>query len=187
MKHVAFLRAINVGGRYVRNADLARAFAALPVKNVDTFIASGNVIFDAPERSAARLERLAERALEETLGFDVDTFVRSIAELQRIAPAGPFTAADLAAGATLYVGFLRCALDRAASEQVRGFSSASHEFRLVGRELFWLRRPDADSRLSGPPLEKVLGVRSTFRNIRTVVRIVEHFGGDILKANRRSR
>ncbi len=177
MKHVAFLRAINVGGRYVRNADLERAFAALPVKNVATFIASGNVIFDAPERSAARLERLAERALEETLGFDVDTFVRSLTELRQIAPAGPFTDADLAAGATLYVGFLHRALDRTAAEQVRGFSSASHEFRQVGRELFWLRRPAADARLSGPPLEKVLGARATFRNIRTVLRIVDKFGG----------
>ena len=175
MKHVAFLRAINVGGRYVRNADLARAFAALPVQNVATFITSGNVIFDAPGRGAAKLERLAERALEETLGFAVDTFLRSLTELQQIAAAGPFTAADLPAGATLYVGFLRRALDRAASEQVRRFSSASHEFRLVGRELFWLRRADADPRLSGPPLEKVLGVRTTVRNIRTVLRIVEKF------------
>ncbi|HZB26723.1 MAG TPA: DUF1697 domain-containing protein [Vicinamibacterales bacterium] len=176
MKHVAFLRAVNVGGRYVRNADLERAFGALPVQNVATFIASGNVIFDAPDRSAARLERLAERALEETLGFDVDTFVRSLTELQQIGPTGPFTDADLAAGAALYVGFLRRPLDRTASDQVRGFSSASHEFRLVGRELFWLRRPSADPRLSGPPLEKVLGVRATFRNIRTVLRILAKFG-----------
>ena len=186
MKHVAFLRAVNVGGRYVRKEDLKRAFAALPVQNVETFIASGNVIFDAPSRRAARLERLAEGALEETLGLAVDTFVRSIAALQQIGPSGPFQESDVEPGATLYVGFMRHALDGKAAEQVRGFSSSSHEFRLVGREMFWLRRPSADPRLSGPPLEKVLGVRATFRNVRTVLRILEKFGGPP-KGGRRSR
>ena len=176
MKHVAFLRAINVGGRYVRNEDLRRAFAALPVQNVATFIASGNVIFDAPPRSAGSLEPRAERALKETLGFEVDTFVRSLAELRQIGTTGPYTSADLAPGTTLYVGFLRRPLDAAAADQVRAFSSESDDFRLDGRELFWLRRPSADARPSGPPLEKVLGARATFRNIRTVRRLVEKLG-----------
>lgn len=173
MKHVAFLRAINVGGRYVRNEDLRRAFATLPVQNVDTFIASGNVIFDAPERRAGSLEQLAERALEETLGFAVDTFIRSLAELQQIGATGPYTSVDLPPGATLYVGFLRHPLDARAAEKVRAFSTPSHDFRLHGRELFWLRRPSADVRPSGPPLERVLGARATFRNVRTICRLVE--------------
>ena len=176
MKHVAFLRAVNVGGRYVRKEALTRAFSVLPVQNVETFIASGNVIFDAPARRAGGLERAAERALARTLGFDVDTFIRSMAELERIGPHGPFAANDLIAGATLYVGFIRSSLDENAASLVRASSGPSHEFRLVGRELFWLRRPSGEDRLSSPPLEKLLGVRATFRNIRTVRRLVEKYG-----------
>lgn len=186
MKYVAFLRAVNVGGRYVRKDALERAFAALPVQHVETFIASGNVIFDAPSRRAGGLERAAERALARTLGFDVATFIRSMADLERIGPYGPFTPEDLTAGATLYVGFIRAALDENAAATVRASSGASHEFRLVGRELFWLRRPSAEGRLSSPPLEKLLGVRATFRNVRTVRRILEKFGS-APKAPRQSR
>ena len=47
-RYVAFLRGINVGGHRVSMADLRDVFTSLKFGNVDTFIASGNVIFDAP-------------------------------------------------------------------------------------------------------------------------------------------
>ncbi len=46
-RYVAFLRAVNVGGRTVKMDLLRELFAQLQFKNIETFIASGNVIFDA--------------------------------------------------------------------------------------------------------------------------------------------
>ncbi len=44
-RYVAFLRAINVGGRTVAMRELTRIFERLGFSDVGTFIASGNVIF----------------------------------------------------------------------------------------------------------------------------------------------
>ena len=56
-KFVAFLRAINVGGHLVKMDELRGLFEALGFSNVETFIASGNVIFDSKATNVKSLER----------------------------------------------------------------------------------------------------------------------------------
>ncbi len=68
-KYVAFLRAINVGGHTVKMDYLRGLFEAIGSRNVETFIASGNVIFDSKSKNAPALERRIEKHLEETLGY----------------------------------------------------------------------------------------------------------------------
>jgi len=102
MKLVAFLRAVNVGGRVVRMEDLRRIFAEAGQTNVETFIASGNVIFDSKSRSIPALTRMLEAALQKALKYDVDTFIRTMSDVARIARYRPFGDS----GGTLYVGFL---------------------------------------------------------------------------------
>lgn len=177
-RYVAFLRAVNLAGRrVVKMEDLKKAFEALPVRNVHTFIASGNVIFDAAVRDPSALERKAEAALEKAFGFDIDTFLRSIGELQQIAECPPFH--EIAAsgeGGTIYVGFLRAAPGADVQRKVKAVSTAVHEFCISGRELLWLRRDVPGARDAPvPPLDKVLGVPTTFRNVRTVKRLVEKY------------
>src|SRR6185369_8391120 len=60
-KYVAFLRAINVGGHVVKMDQLRALFEALGFANVETFIASGNVIFDSKSKNVAALERKIDR------------------------------------------------------------------------------------------------------------------------------
>ena len=67
MKLVAFLRAINVGGHVVTMETLRKHFGALGLREVETFIASGNVLFDSPERNTAAIERRVETHLAATL------------------------------------------------------------------------------------------------------------------------
>jgi uncharacterized protein (DUF1697 family) len=177
-RYVAFLRAVNLAGhRVVKMQDLKELFETLPVTNVHTFIASGNVIFDAAVKDPALLERKAEAALEKTFGFEIDTFLRSIAELQQIAECRPFH--EIAAGGkggTVYVGFLRAAPGADVQRKVKAVSTAVHEFCISGRELLWLRR-DVPGAVDAPvpALDKVLGVPTTFRNVRTVKRLVEKY------------
>jgi Protein of unknown function (DUF1697) len=76
-RFVAFLRAINVGGRNVTMAALRAQFEALGFSNVETFIASGNVIFEAASRDSAALHRKIEAHLAKSLGHEVSTFVRT--------------------------------------------------------------------------------------------------------------
>jgi uncharacterized protein (DUF1697 family) len=177
MRYVAFLRAINVGGRVVKMAALKKAFEPLPVKNVETFIASGNVIFDTGERDMALLERQTEARLRQVFRYEVDTFIRSIDELQRIAVCAPFQEVAAAGeGGTVYVGFLRESPGPEAGRKLAAISTEMHQLVLSGREVFWLRR-DAPQDAGAPPaIEKVLGrVSTTFRNARTVKRIAAKY------------
>lgn len=82
--YVAFLRAINVSGRFIKMRDLAAAFHCLGHLDARTYINSGNVIFTSSIRSAPKLERFLENQLEPQLGFKSEAFVRTSAEVKAI-------------------------------------------------------------------------------------------------------
>ena len=105
-KYIAFLRAINVGGHVVKMDQLRELFVQLGFENVETFIASGNVIFDS-KSTAKSLEQKIEKHLKQSLGYEVRTFIRSTKELAAINQYRSFGEDELnAEGNTLYVGFL---------------------------------------------------------------------------------
>jgi len=83
-RFIAFLRAINVGGRTVKMQSLRQVFESLGFSRVNTFIASGNVVFEATTKKTKALERKIERALKAALGYEVRTFVREENELAKI-------------------------------------------------------------------------------------------------------
>ena len=64
-KYIAFLRAINVGGHTVKMEALRGLFEAMGFRNVETFIASGNIIFEAGSQSTGTLEKKIEQTLLE--------------------------------------------------------------------------------------------------------------------------
>ncbi|HYD85152.1 MAG TPA: DUF1697 domain-containing protein, partial [Opitutus sp.] len=82
--YVAFLAGINLGNRRLKMDALRAHFEALKFRNVATFIASGNVIFDSSARDAAKLETQIERHLAKTLGYEVATFLRTREEVAAI-------------------------------------------------------------------------------------------------------
>src|ERR1041384_635928 len=102
---IAFLRAINVGGHTVSMERLRREFEAVGLKDVETFIASGNVIFTTRATDLAALEKKIEALRHASLGYEVTTFLRTAAEVAAVAAYQPFTPADIKAGAAVYVGF----------------------------------------------------------------------------------
>src|SRR5262245_62756508 len=84
IRYIAFLRAINVGGHVVRMDDLRRQFEALRFSNVETFIASGNVVFESPSRDREAMEKAVEKRLLKALGYEVHTFIRTCDEVAAI-------------------------------------------------------------------------------------------------------
>ena len=117
-KHIAFLRAINVGGHNVKMDHLRQLFESLGFSNVETFIASGNVIFDAKAGNVKALEKKIETCLQEALGYEVATFIRTTAELAEIASYKPFPQSQLDAATALNIGFLAEALDDVARTKI---------------------------------------------------------------------
>ena len=172
---VAFLRAVNVGGRTVRMEALRAAFEALALARVATFIASGNVVFDSRARDHAALERQIEAQLLARVGFEIHGFVRTLAEIAAVAAHPVFeTPAQ-----TQVVGFLRSAPTPAALHAVERLSTDTDRLRVHGRELFWLSaHRQSESVFSNTALERALGMRSTFRGVSTLRKLVARHAAD---------
>ena len=170
---IAFLRAVNVGGRTVKMDELRAAFEALGLARVQTFIASGNVIFETRTRDLAALERRIETQLKASFGFEIDTFVRTEAELAAIVAHPAFDPAETAAAVTHVVGFIAAAPDAAARAIVAGLASATDRFHLHGRELYWLSTMrQSESAFSNAAFEKALRLRATFRGMSTLRKLL---------------
>jgi GNAT superfamily N-acetyltransferase len=118
VRYAAFLRGINVGGRRVDAQHLCAPFEASGFQEVASFLASGNVCFTTARTAPEDLEAEVAAALQTALGFEVDVFVRTAAEITDIAGYQPFPAEVVAAtGGKLQVNFLRDQPTRSASRR----------------------------------------------------------------------
>lgn len=176
-RYVALLRAINVGGRRVKMDHLRGLFGPLGFSNVESFIASGNVIFDSEADDARTLERKIEDHLRESLGYEVTTFVRSAPELADIVRYRPFDPSDLdAEGTSLYIAFLQASPTAEAEQKLMAFRNEVDDFAVRGREVYWLcRKRMSESAFSGALLEKTIGMPATARNATTVRKLAAKY------------
>lgn len=184
---VAFLRAVNVGGRVVKMDALREAFTGLGLAGVETFIASGNVVFESRAAEATLRPRI-ERALRESLGFEVATFLRTGAEVAAMAAHQPFDAGRRAAARAIHVGLLAEPVPPAGRKALAALATATDEFEANGREVWWLFRTGlSESTLTYAHLERRLGAPMTFRNVNTMVRMAAKFGFAPASGQRRDR
>ena len=175
-KLVAFLRAINVGGHTVSMDTLRREFEAIGLKDVETFIASGNVVFTAPPGKATALERKIEKRLHDSLGYEVRTFIRTEAEVAAIAGYKPFEEAQLRSAQAVNVAFLADPLEPAAVKLLMAMRTPIDDFHVNGREMYWLcRKKQSESTFSNARFEKALGGRATFRGVKTIVKLAAKY------------
>ncbi len=172
MKYVAFLRAINVGGNaIIKMADLKKMFEAAGLENVQTYIQSGNVIFES-EEGADSLAKQIERLLEKTARYKIEVFVRTIREVQSIAEKSPFGVKD---GEMVYVTFLNTKPGKQSQQALLNHKSDADDFAFKGREVYSLRRDREKSVFSNNFLEKILKMPATSRNLTTITKIVEKY------------
>ncbi len=175
---VAFLRGINVGGHRVKMDRLRAILVDLGIVDPQTFIASGNVVFDRGAATYDALEARLEDGLAEALGYEVATFMRSLEHVSHVAAAP----APAEFGATGHGGHYVAFLKRAAPPEVRAdvmaLSSGYDGFVFADRELHWFMHGRlSDSPLFGGAFERALApVGHTLRKVTTLRRLVARFG-----------
>lgn len=175
-RRFAFLRALNVGGRIVKMEALRALFEELGFKGVETFIASGNVVFETGSKSEGALQREIEAHLEKSLGYEVATFLRTDAELAALAAYEPFLAAQVETAASLNVGFLAVPLDAEAERALMKLKTPDDDFHLQGRELHWLSRvKQSESKLTNLRIEKAIQAKISFRGVNTLKRLAAKY------------
>ncbi|MBL8045374.1 MAG: DUF1697 domain-containing protein [Anaerolineales bacterium] len=176
-QYITFLRAINVGGRFTTMEILRGAFEALGFTNVETFINSGNVIFETKTKSEGALVKQIEAQLQATLGYEVATFLRTPHELTGIANYQPFSAARLKTAGALNVAFLAQPLSAEAQKQLLTLKTEIDDFHPHGREVYWLCAvKQSDSKFSNAVFERKLKLQATFRSITTVQKLAAKYG-----------
>ena len=176
-KYAAFLRAINVGGHTVKMDHLKSLFEKMGFVNVETFIASGNVVFETKSKSVDSIKKKIEIELNKQLGYGVATFIRTTKELKEIAEHKPFKESDLNNKQNyLYIGFFDNQPDKELQKKVLALSDEANEFYFNKTELYWLCRKNfSDSGITGKTLEKALGMEATIRNSTTIRKMVLKF------------
>ncbi len=177
-RYIALLRAINVGGHNVKMDYLRKLFEEMGFTEVETFIASGNVIFASPEVDSAKLEKQIERHLRKSLGYEVATFIRTTSEIAEVADHEPFPDEDISgSGYALYVVFMAKAPGEDVKRKLVALSNPVDEFHVHGRELYWLcRKRMSESTITGGVLEKGAGgMQGTNRNVTTVRKLAAKY------------
>jgi uncharacterized protein (DUF1697 family) len=170
-QYIAFLRGINLGNRRPKMEELRALFEGMKFSRVATFIASGNVIFASKIADGRKLDQQIQVHFEKSLGYEVDTFVRTRAEVVAVAAFRPFAKADMENPANrVYAGFLQEPLS---AGQVRKFLACRtdvDEFCVEGREYYWLCRiKSTESKVwTSPAMRAVKLPTSSMRNLTTV-------------------
>jgi len=176
-RFVAFLGSINVGGHRATADQLRAPLEALGHGRVKTFLASGNLIFDAAGRpSPGPLAAELAATLTESLGFEVPVYLRAAAEVRAIALERPFSPAELeASGGKHQVILLGDTPSATIRQQALELASAEDRLRFGDRELHWLPSAGVSgSALDLKALAAMLGP-STVRTLNTIERITNRF------------
>ena len=166
--YIAFLRAVNVGGRFVTMADLRAGLSERAFGDVESHIQSGNLRFTSSLRSAAKAEIAVETALEELCGFTVRTIVRTPAQLGELAAYGLGLTAPLEGEVRRYVAFLKDNPDDELVEMLNDWDVAGERAHVNGREVYvWLAHPAHEAKLTNARIERK-GVVATTRDWNVV-------------------
>jgi uncharacterized protein (DUF1697 family) len=170
--YVALLRAVNVGGRSLKMAELRAALEGAGYPDAATHLQSGNVLLRASGR-AADLESSVESVIASTFGIDVDVMARTAAQMRRIASEHPLGGRGVDPK-TLAVGFLKEKPTPAAMREHGKGGIGPDEYVVRGTELY-LRFPQGQgrSKMTAPWLQRRVGVPSTVRNWGVTTRLAE--------------
>jgi uncharacterized protein (DUF1697 family) len=180
MRYVALLRAINVSGqKIIKMEDLRRIMDMPGIKNISTFIQSGNVLFDSAENDTEKLRIKIEKKLHKDLGYEVETFVRSAGEMASVLKNNPFAQTESAHKTAVYVCFLSGTPAREKIKDIEALSFDMEQYRVIGSELYCWMIKDVERKevFTNKIMEKKLGLTATSRNITSVTKLVALLNG----------
>lgn len=174
--YISMLRGINVGGqKKVRMAELKSLYESLGFTNVETYVQSGNVVFDSEEQDANKMADAIEKQIENTFGFAIPVQVRSADDFQRVIESHPFRDEE---PVRVLVTFLKESPNPLKLEKLSHYEDKVDQYAIGEQEIF-LFCPGGygNTKLSNTFFEKMLEVTATTRNWRTVNKLYEMASG----------
>ncbi|MBD2867338.1 DUF1697 domain-containing protein [Paenibacillus arenilitoris] len=174
---IALLRGINVGGNNkIKMADLRKALEAAGLSRVQTYIQSGNVLFESDLEESA-LRGLIEQTIEKEFGLSIATIIRTSAELKAIAEGCPFSREEIEAAEALtdaehlYVAMLLEEPRADRVEKLKAYDFKDDRYRIAGRDVYLLFGESVrNSKLADQLLRQL--APATVRNWKTLSKLV---------------
>lgn len=171
--YIALLRGINVGGRNsLPMKKLVELFGGMGLENIQTYIQSGNVVFQSSRTSASRLQSDIGKDLNAACSFEPDILVLTNQEFSVIMDNCPFDRGE-AELKSVHIFFLKSKPEKSSLDRLDSLCSSTEKFEL-GEKALYLYAPDGIGRSKlAAGVEKAVGVSTTARNWRTVMRLAE--------------
>lgn len=171
MRIAILLRAVNLGNHNkVPMADLRTLCGRLGLRDVSTYIASGNIVCAAPDDVDGTLREL-EAAIEAEFGVATPAIARTHEELVTVLAANPY--ADFE-DKLMHVVYLAGEPDSDGVAALAERDFGPDECTVVGREVYANYAAGSHgSKLTPPVMQRLLGVAGTARNWRTAKKLAD--------------
>jgi uncharacterized protein (DUF1697 family) len=176
MRYIAILRGINVGtGRKVPMADLKKLCGSLGLKNVQTYIQSGNLVFElAQPEPISALETRLQKAFSETFGFEIPVLIRTSEEWAESVAQNPFLKEENVDIERLHLTCLKELPSPELLEKIKTFQYLPDRYEIIGRDVFiFCAAGYGTSKLTNSFFESKLKTSATTRNWKTVMQLNE--------------
>lgn len=181
MKMVALLRGINVGGnKKVPMSELCSLATRAGLKEVRSYINSGNIVFDAGKMKPDQVAATLEKAIEKRFGFQVDVIVRTAAQWKKYAVGSPFPSAAKDRPNLLHLGLSKLPLDTDAVQKLEERALYGEKIKAVGNDALWVDFAESvgKSKLTPAFFDKSAGSTVTMRNWNTVLNLDKMLKGE---------
>jgi len=175
MKFIAFIRGINVGRKNrIKMADLVKALDLLGLKNIRTYLQSGNVTFEHDNFDNTNISRDIKRKISQVFGISVNVIIRREDELETIIELNPFIKDHDIEPSKLHVTYLKEIPDKDLILNLGQFKGKNEDLKVNNKEIYlYLPNGYAKTKLTNEFFEKKLKTIATTRNWKTTTKILE--------------
>jgi uncharacterized protein (DUF1697 family) len=171
---VALIRGINVGGSsIIKMADLQALFESAGLKDVVTYIQSGNVVFSTHNPDRAQLISQLEEKLTSRFGRPTRLFLLTQAELKQAAAGNPFDPEKNDKEQSAYLMFLSAEPDMQRRQALMALAGQEYRFYIQDKVLYYAYPRELAGKRRTIDFERVLGVSGTARSWKVVDKLIQ--------------
>ncbi|HTN46877.1 MAG TPA: DUF1697 domain-containing protein [Flavipsychrobacter sp.] len=171
--YISLLRGINVGAqKKILMKDLKALYEALGFEKVQTYIQSGNVLFQTKKQDKEMLSRKVEKKIKEVYGFDVALLHLTIPDMEKIIAANPYLASEKIQ--SLYVAFLYAIPETAKMELLKKIDLTPDQYSISDKAIYMCYDTSyGTSKMNNNFFETKLKLTATTRNWKTTIKLKE--------------
>jgi len=172
--YIAFLRGINVSGvKKIKMADLRAMMNDLGFKDVETYIQSGNIIFNSDHENVQYVSEIIKKEILDVFGFDVPVLVKTKADIAGVIEKCPYKKKEDLEAKRIYYVLLK---DVPKEENMASLKQENYpnELFTITKTCVYLNciKGAGKAKLTNNIIERKLKVEATTRNHRTMSKLL---------------